>query len=62
MVTCKVSLQTADSSYYYTKGQVLEGHTVTEYISTFPDLIMKDDSSPDLTAGTTYDIITGLHP
>jgi hypothetical protein len=69
MVTCKVSLQTADSSYYYyyyyyyyTKGQVPEVHTVSEHISTFPDLIMKDDSSPDLTAGTTYDIITGLHP
>jgi len=53
MVTCKVSLQTVDSSYYYTKGQVLEVHTVSECISTFADLIMKDDSSPDLTAGTT---------
>lgn len=63
MVTCKVSLQTADSSYYYyTIGQVLEVHIVSKYISTFPDLIMKDDSSPDLTAGTTYDIITGIHP
>lgn len=60
MVTCKVSLQTTDSSYY-TKGQVLEVHKVSEYIITFPDLIMKDDCSPDLTAGTTYDI-TGLHP
>jgi len=58
----KVSLQTADSSYYYTKGQVLEVHTVSEYVSTFPDLIMKYDSSPDLMARTTYNIITGLHP
>jgi hypothetical protein len=68
MVTCKVSLETADSSYYYyyyyyyTKGQVLEVHTVSEYISNFPDLLMEDDSSPDLTASTTHDIITGLHP
>jgi hypothetical protein len=62
MVTCTISLQTADSSYYNIKGQVLEVHTVSEYISTFPDLIMKDDRSPDRTAGTTYDIIAGLHP
>jgi hypothetical protein len=57
MVTCKVSLQTADSICYYTKGHALEVHTVSQYVSTFPDLIMKDDSSTELTAS-----MTGLHP